>query len=214
MKSLLLLLGLAGMGFGLGLSGALIPGPLLAFTITESVKHGSKTGVLVITGHLIVEVLVVFLIIIGFLKFLSSPFLAGTVGIAGAVLLFFEGIFLVRQKNLTIQNVSAGAYGPVLGGIVFTLFNPTFPPWWATVGYNMLWEGMRQAGITGLSFVLAGHWASDFGWYVLVSNMVAGRRTLLLQERVYPALKTIMAAFMFFLGAYFLAGGMKILKIW
>jgi len=57
------------MGLGIGLSGALIPGPLLVFNITETLKHGAKTGFLVILGHFFVEVCVSLLIIFGFLKF-------------------------------------------------------------------------------------------------------------------------------------------------
>ncbi len=199
-----MLLGLFGMGFGIGLSGALIPGPLLAFTITESVKRGAKTGLLVITGHFVVEVIVVFLIILGFLRFLSSPVLAGIGGIAGAALLFITGILLIKQKGFSTGNTTGKTYSPIIGGIIFTVFNPTFPPWWATVGYNMLWEGIRRAGAVGLVFILIGHWASDFGWYALVSTAVAKGKDVILREKVYPVLKIVMALFMFFLGLYFL----------
>ena len=193
------------MGLGIGLSGALIPGPLLVFNITETLKHGAKTGFLVILGHFFVEVCVSLLIIFGFLKFLRSPIVAGTVGLAGGILLFLTGIFLFRQKELNVFGpASKKSYGPVLGGVIFTVFNPTFPPWWAAIGYNMLWQGMQVAGVTGLIAILAGHWCSDFGWYALVSFAVARGKDVILREKVYPLLKTVLALFMFFLAVYFI----------
>jgi len=205
MKSLLMLAGLFGMGFGIGLSGALLPGPLLVFNITETLKHGAKTGFLVILGHFIVEVCISLLIIFGFLKFLQSPVVAGIVGMAGGALLFLTGVSLLRQKGLNAFGpATKKSYGPVLGGVIFTVFNPTFMPWWAAVGYNMLWQGLQQAGIMGLAAILAGHWGSDFGWYSLVSFAVAKGKDVILREKVYPVLKTILAFFMFFMGINFI----------
>ena len=42
---------LLGIGFVVGISGAMMPGPLLIYTIQESLKKGKWTGALVILGH-------------------------------------------------------------------------------------------------------------------------------------------------------------------
>ncbi|MCM8765188.1 MAG: hypothetical protein NC830_07520 [Candidatus Omnitrophica bacterium] len=49
--------------FTIALSGVLNPGPLLAITVTRSLKYGAKQGPLLIFGHSILElVMVVFLV--------------------------------------------------------------------------------------------------------------------------------------------------------
>lgn len=45
--------------FTIALSGAMMPGPLLTAVISESMKHGRKTGPLIILGHAILEVIMV-----------------------------------------------------------------------------------------------------------------------------------------------------------
>ena len=45
--------------FVIALSGALAPGPLLAACISESTKHGFKSGPLMILGHAILEIIMV-----------------------------------------------------------------------------------------------------------------------------------------------------------
>ena len=52
--------------FTVALSGALMPGPLLAAVIYESTRHGFKTGPLFVLGHAMLEVLMVTFIILGF----------------------------------------------------------------------------------------------------------------------------------------------------
>jgi len=60
---------LFGVGFVVGISGAIMPGPLVIYTIQESLKRGKWTGALVILGHAIVEVVVFLLLAVGLLSF-------------------------------------------------------------------------------------------------------------------------------------------------
>lgn len=209
MSRIFLFPGLMLAGFFIGLSGAMIPGPILAFTIKESISGGAKTGLLVMAGHFVVEATTVLLLLFGFIRFLTSPVFIGVAGITGALVLFVMGIALLKQTKLEGGGSAEKAYSPVFGGIALTILNPTFPLWWATVGYSMLLDGIRLGGNTGVGFMLFGHWLSDFGWYSLVSASVAGGRDMIVREKVYPKLKAAMAVFMFLLGLYFLSKGIK-----
>lgn len=209
MENILLITGLFWTGFAIGLSGALLPGPLLAFTLKESLKYGIKTGLLVISGHIFVEIVVVIMIIAGLLKFLSSSIFMGTAGIAGAAVLFFMGVALLKQKDIQFDTVSEKTYGPAIGGIVLTVFNPGFPIWWGAVGYNMLREGLRIGGNTGLLSILCGHWLADLGWYTVVAVAVTLGKELILRRKVYPVIKLVMALFMFVLCVYLLISGIR-----
>ncbi|MBW1797032.1 MAG: lysine transporter LysE, partial [Deltaproteobacteria bacterium] len=48
-----------GGSFTLALSGVLMPGPLLTVTVAESARIGFRAGPLLITGHAVLELLLV-----------------------------------------------------------------------------------------------------------------------------------------------------------
>jgi threonine/homoserine/homoserine lactone efflux protein len=60
-------------GFIMGLTGAMAPGPLLTITIEESAKRGGIVGPLVVVGHGILEFAFLILIILGVANLFTSP---------------------------------------------------------------------------------------------------------------------------------------------
>ena len=56
-------------GVGTGLSGAMIPGPLFLFTVSESLKKDAFVGLRIALGHILIEVVFVVLIFLGVQKF-------------------------------------------------------------------------------------------------------------------------------------------------
>ncbi len=59
--------------FAVALSGAISPGPLLAVTVTRSLSFGAREGPLLITGHSILEFIMVILLATGFGIYLRQP---------------------------------------------------------------------------------------------------------------------------------------------
>ncbi|MBN1636251.1 MAG: LysE family transporter, partial [Deltaproteobacteria bacterium] len=59
-----------GSSFVIALSGAMVPGPLLTVTISESARRGAMTGPLLIVGHGILELLLLIAIMMGLAPFL------------------------------------------------------------------------------------------------------------------------------------------------
>ena len=61
---------LISIGFMIGLSGAIIPGPLFTFTVLHTSKKRKITGHLIIFGHIIWELLIILIILFRFGGFL------------------------------------------------------------------------------------------------------------------------------------------------
>jgi len=59
-------------GFTVGLGGALIPGPLLAFTIFDTVRKCRVVGHYVVLGHIIWEAFIISLILLGLSNFMTQ----------------------------------------------------------------------------------------------------------------------------------------------
>lgn len=166
-------------GFVVGLSGALIPGPLLAFVVSDSTRKGWKSGLLAAVGHNLVESVIVLIIVVGLAVVMKSMVFQRTVGlIGGACLLIFGALNLraVVRGELSVEEDVISHYGSILGGIAFTIINPTVPLWWATVGLLMLMDALTTTLLGGVFWVL-GHYCSDIGWYSLVSiSLSRGKR--------------------------------------
>ena len=167
--------------FVVGLSGAMAPGPVLTVAISETLKRGFKAGPLIVLGHAILEIILLFLIAAGLGPFFQHPTVTTVfLSAGGAVLLWMGGQMIITNKKTTEDALNAkGAespYGPVLAGIVLSVSNPIWIIWWVTVGMGFVMQSL-QFGIAGLLSFYFGHILADLAWYSFVSFSVsAGRR--------------------------------------
>ena len=189
------------LGFIVGLSGAMIPGPLLVYTINESMKGGWATGAKVILGHIAVEVAMIAAIITGIGVLLKEQAFIRATSLLGAV---FMGAmaFSISKAELSLSKGKSEGKNVIFGGMMFTAFNPGFPLWWISAGTALLTESMRLWGIMGAIFVVFGHWIADMGYYTFVSVMISrgGKRLLKKHMRV---LRAFLSICLLFIGAYF-----------
>jgi len=194
--------------FILGLSGAMMPGPLLAVAVRESARLGFRAGPLIVLGHAVLELLLVFLLVMGLASLLGMPEVRITIGIVGGVFLLYLGWGMTRDAlrgNITLDLDGRGAAGggmhPVLAGALISLSNPYWSMWWATVG---LWY-IRQAqsgGVPAVTAFYSGHILADLAWYSLVAAAVAGGRRFITQ-RLYNGVLVVCGLFVLGMGVYF-----------
>jgi len=132
-----------GGSFTLALSGALMPGPLLTVTVAESARIGFRAGPLLMTGHAVLELLLVIAIVYGLGPFLKSPSVMGIIALLGGGMLLWMGVDMVRNSSgLSLNRQERGTHGkrrlhPVLVGILASLSNPYWTLWWATIGVGI-----------------------------------------------------------------------------
>jgi threonine/homoserine/homoserine lactone efflux protein len=168
-----------GIGFVVALSGALIPGPMLAFVVAKSASFGERAGFFAAVGHALVEVAILALIAAGLGFVLASAGFQIFVGVLGGILLVMFGAMAFSKLRAKAPKLdSAGLkYHPIVGGILFsTVLNPSVFVWWATVGFAMLMEAVLVASLAGAALWLVGHFAADIFWFSSVSYLVASGR--------------------------------------
>ena len=191
---------LLSLGVVVGLSGAVIPGPLFAFTVLDTSRKRAITGHRIILGHAVWESVIILIILLGFGGLITRNTLV--IYIVGGVALAFMGMSMIRSKGREISMENSRVNSSFVGGIFYTAFNPTQPLWWATAGLALLLTGLEIMGIMGVFIVTAGHWLSDLAYYSFVSFMVHRH-----ERYINPHQKTIsivLGVFMALLGAYFL----------
>jgi threonine/homoserine/homoserine lactone efflux protein len=208
-------LGLGGLfatSFAVALSGAVMPGTVLAVTITHSTRLGFKAGPLVILGHAILEGTLVVALVLGLGSFLNRPLVSGTIAVVGALILLWmargmlrslPGLKLDLEPGMRQPTGLKGAAAPVKDGLLLSLVNPYFHVWWATVGVGLITMAMQSGlGVLGLVVFYAGHISADLAWYSLVSLTVCkGRRWL--TDRVHRGVVGGCALCLLGFGVYF-----------
>ncbi len=192
------------LGFVIGLTGALAPGPTLVAAIQSSVKGGWPAGPKISLGHIAVET-VLFVIVVFWVGSSSAiqayaPYIAAVGGIALVVF----GILTIRgSTKATLGGEDRGRGGdPVMAGVVTSASNPYFWIWWLTVGSAFLLAASRQSILMAVAFIV-GHWGADLGWYTLVSTGIHQGRSIL-DQKTYTRILALCGIFLVLFGLYYL----------
>lgn len=209
------------LSFLVALTGAMSPGPLLTYTIVQSVKtrqRGYLTGFKVILGHAILEGVVVTLILVGLGALIRNEAVIRGIGLTGGAILIWFGITIVgdvwrgRVKTEFLETPAApipemnpekeSKIGPVLGGALVSMANPYWWIWWATIGLAfMVQYDISFIHWPKLAAFFLGHEAGDLLWYVIVSFLsFFGLRRL--KKRAYHGLLVTCGIFMIAFGVY------------
>lgn len=191
--------------FFVGLSGALVPGPMLTLTMTNSIEKGHIAGPLISLGHIIAEIILIILIFAGLSWIIGSETATFLIGTLGGLVLIYMGIVIYRTKPdvYTYENKENNKYGPLLSGLISSISNPYFFIWWATIGCAFMFKGLAIAGIMGFLGFLTGHWAADIGWYSLVSFLTS-KGFRIMNNNHFKIIMMICGLFLIILGSYFI----------
>jgi threonine/homoserine/homoserine lactone efflux protein len=199
--------------FIIALSGALMPGPLLTVTISESSRRGFIAGPLLITGHAILELILIAALLLGLAPFFQQPVVFAATALIGSLILFWMSFTMFRSLpslRLSWEADKKRKNHPLISGILMSVANPYWIIWWATIGLGYILYS-RQFGLWGITFFFAGHILADLAWYSLVSAAVAGGRHFL-TDRLYRGLIAVCAVFLIAFAGYFAYAGFEKLK--
>ncbi|GFN24027.1 LysE family transporter [Thermanaeromonas sp. C210] len=203
--------------FTVGLSGAMMPGPLLTVTIGEAARRGFLAGPLLVLGHGILEGVLVVALAMGLGSFFAMDTVARVIAMIGGVFLIYMGWGIFRDAwyhRVTLNVDPAQADNPeetsssprkymnlVLAGVLVSLSNPYWTLWWATVGLGYIVLSLKQ-GVPGLVSFFSGHILSDLAWYSLVAVAVAKGRHWVTPV-IYRGILLVCGLFLIFLGGSF-----------
>jgi len=210
--------------FVVGLSGAMMPGPMLTLTIGEVSRKGFWAGPLIVAGHAIAELILVISLAKGLASFMQQSVVTGSIGLFGGAVLIWMGWGISREaivNKVGFAVVGDTALKPMLAvqesiiptifaGVLTSIANPYWSLWWATVGmgYVMMAE---QIGPGGLTAFYTGHMLSDLAWYGMGSIIVHTGRNFI-NDTAYRAVLVSCGCFLVLVGGYFLYSGVLLLR--
>lgn len=216
MEELLLL----SIGFGVGLSGAIAPGPLFTATIKDTLKYGPLTGPMMCIGHLFVEVSIIIGLALGVSYVINIPIVRALIGVVGGVGLLYLGYQMIKERKKfesiseeSIKNIEANTrelkndlLPPIKTGFVFTILNPAMFIWWFTIGNGLIMRGLA-IGFMGVFMLFIGHWFADVSWYTFLSvSLSKGKKFI--SKKVYEVILLACGIFLLYLGTTFLYGSL------
>jgi len=202
---------LAGLSFFTGFTGAMMPGPLLTVTIEQTLSRGWDAFFWLITGHALLELVLVVLMILGLRAVLARPRVLASVGLVGGAALLYMGVDMMRHAMDLSLSVDAGeqtGFGIVklmILGAAVCAANPYFTGWWATIGAGQMAQMAPRTGGEYLAFYL-GHEAADYTWYGAVAAMLVFSKSFM-SDGVYRGLILVCGALVIFLSLMFLFRG-------
>jgi len=200
--------------FVIALSGAMMPGPLLTATISESSRRGFIAGPLMIGGHAILELGLVIVLLMGLAPFFQLPVVFVVTALAGSAILLWMSFGMFRTLptlRLSWEGKTKRLNHPVISGILMSVSNPYWIIWWATIGLGYILYS-QQFGFWGIVFFFAGHILADLVWYSLIAAAVAGGKHFL-TDRLYRGLIAFCAVFLVLFAGYFVYAGLEKLQI-
>lgn len=196
--------------FIVALSGAIMPGPLLTVTISESPRRGLMTGPLLIAGHAILELALVLALLMGLAPLLSMEPVFIFIALAGSVVLLWMAVGMLQSlpaMTLVTEAKDASGKNLIMSGALMSIANPYWSIWWATIGLGYILHSM-DAGTMGVVAFFSGHILGDLFWYAAVSAAIwKGRR--LLSDRGYRLLIGTCAVFLIIFSCLFAWSGLQ-----
>ncbi|MGP8336662.1 MAG: LysE family transporter [Methanosarcinaceae archaeon] len=193
-------------GFAVGLTGALMPGPMLFATIDSSLKNGWIAGPKVVFGHAILELVIVVFIVLGFASFIGSEAISVISVVGGFVLIVFGTMTIRGASDASNALHSDGTiiYNPIAAGMLTSASNPYFWIWWLAAGSALVLRGL-EIGLLAVAFFVIGHWMADLGWYSVVSISFSRGKSLM-SSKTYERILVSCGLFLMVFGAWFAIG--------
>ena len=196
--------------FLIALSGALMPGPLLTVTVSESTRRGAIAGPLVILGHAILELSLIAALLLGMAPLLQRSDVFVFISLAGGSILLWMAFSMFKSLpdlRLEVHSKDEKRKNLVLTGILFSLVNPYWIIWWASIGLGYILHSVKY-GIIGVAAFFLGHILADLAWYTLISFGVAKGKHFF-SDVFYRRLIGCCASFLVIFSCYFFYSGIQ-----
>ena len=188
-------------------AGAIAPGPILAVTVAKGVKS-PWAGFQIALGHILIDISVILLIYFGLSQFLQASPVQIVLNILGGILIIWLGINSFRSRATVVRGKKDLRYNAFLLGILTTVFNPMFLPWWATIG-SMFIMKFNEFGITGLvAFIFAAE-LPNLIWYPFASIITYKTSSTTRGQKIKELLLIVCSILLIGFGIWFVFSGVQ-----
>ncbi len=191
-------------------SGAMMPGPLLTLTISEATSRGSVAGPLLISGHAVLELILLTGLLFGLGPLFKNEYFFIIIAFLGGLIMIWMAYGMFKSlPTLTVSNsvTTSKKKNLFMAGILMSLANPYWIIWWATIGLGYIVSSLEY-GWLGVTLFFIGHITGDMIWYFAISFTI-GKGKKLFTDKIYRILIAVCGTFLTGYAFYLVASGLK-----
>lgn len=198
-------------GMILGLSAGLAPGPLLTLVVSETLRHGSGSGLRVALAPLVTDLPIVGLSLFFLARLADFQQVLGVISLVGAGFVAFLAVQNMRVRGVCEEELPA-APRSLTKGIAANFLSPHPYLFWLGVGAPLMGRALDQGVAAVVAFVLT-FYLFLVGGKVLVAVLVGRSRAFvtgrgyLLVMRLLGVVLAVLALLLAWDGLRLLGGG-------
>lgn len=202
---------LFGLAWLIAFTGAVTPGPLLVLVVGKVLAQGFAAVLFILLGHALLEGLFIVGFAFGLARFLQRRRVRGVLAVVGGLALGWMGVDILTHAGEWTLSGSKGIPMSwpmlVVAGAAFSMSNPYFTGWWATVGAGQIATFRLRDALDYLVFWV-GHEMGDIIWYVFVAALLALGRNVL-SDDIYQVLLFVCGGIICALAVVFFVLGVR-----
>lgn len=180
-----------------GLTGGLLPGPLMTLVLSQTLRHGAREGVKTSLAPLITDGPMIFVLALFLDRIAAVRPVIGAIGVAGTLYLLYLAWESWTSAPPSPADAAAPAPRSFVRGAVVNFLNPHPYLFWLTAGTPMLIKAWRHSWLAAAGFV-AVFFFCLVGSKILFALAVARSRDRVLGHWYKPAMRVLAALLVVF----------------
>lgn len=197
-------------GILLGLSAGFAPGPLLMLVISETLRHGSRSGIKVALAPIITDLPIIFVTLFLLVKLSGYQHILGIIALLGGLFIIYMAYETIRIQavELSLPEEQPRSFSK---GILTNFLSPHPYLFWISVGAPLLYKSLA-IGMPALFAFITGFYLSLVGSKILLAIGV-GRSRHLLRGRFYLYSMRLLGVLLALFALMLLREGLQLLGV-
>lgn len=184
------------MGAFLGLAAGTSPGPLLAVTISETLKHGKWEGIKVAVSPLITDLPIILAVLFVLSHLTSSDLFIGIIAFFGASYLIYSGVESLKIKKNSVE-FNVEKKDALKKGVIVNFGNPHPYVFWLSIGGPIIFKSL-SIHIWATILFIAGFYLLLVGSKVVVALIVEKSKYFINSKYYFSIVRALGIAQIFF----------------
>ncbi len=198
------------LGAVLGLSAGFAPGPLLTLVISETLRHGTRSGVRVAFAPIVTDFPIILLTLFVLSTLSAFHGILGLISIAGGVFILSMGYESVRTRGFDLE-LGDARNRSLRKGVLANMLSPHPYLFWFSVGAPTMTKALDANLLAPAAFV-AGFYACLIGSKIALAILV-GRSRSFFRGKVYVRTMRLIGVVLIALALLLFRDGFRLLGL-
>jgi len=197
-------------GILLGLSAGFAPGPLLMLVISETLRHGARSGIKIALAPIITDLPIILVTLFVLAKLSGYQHILGIIALIGGLFILYMAYETIRIQavELVLPEEQPRSF---FKGVLTNLLSPHPYLFWINVGAPLLYKSLA-IGLSAFFAFVAAFYLSLVGSKILLAIGV-GRSRHLLRGRLYLYTMRLLGILLALFALMLLRNGLQLLGI-